>query len=91
MLYRTAAPTTSAASTPAVGAALTFRQLEESINKWSVDLDEQEKIFLNQATSVAAWDRILVSNGEKVRVKFSLFHVHILKLFFKYYLDCRVE
>jgi hypothetical protein len=41
--------------------------LEESINKWSVDLDEQEKIFLNQATSVAAWDRLLVSNGEKVK------------------------
>lgn len=46
--------------------ALTFRQLEESINKWSVDLDEQEKVFLNQAASVASWDRLLVSNGEKI-------------------------
>jgi hypothetical protein len=64
---RTSATPTSTTSTP--GTALTFRQLEESINKWSVDLDEQEKIFLNQATSVAAWDRLLVSNGEKVPMK----------------------
>jgi hypothetical protein len=64
---RTSATPTSTTSTP--GTALTFRQLEESINKWSVDLDEQEKIFLNQATSVAAWDRLLVSNGEKVQMK----------------------
>nr|CAG4642093.1 EOG090X0EZJ [Eurycercus lamellatus] len=61
--------TTSTSSTvnPATsGNALTFRQLEESINKWSVDLDEQEKVFLNQARSVAAWDRLLVNNGEKI-------------------------
>ena len=58
----------SVATTPATGTALTFRQLEESINKWSVDLDEQEKIFLNQAASVATWDRLLVSNGEKVKI-----------------------
>ena len=50
----------------AAAASLTFRQLEESINKWAIDLDEQEKMFLNQAASVAAWDRLLVTNGEKV-------------------------
>jgi hypothetical protein len=54
-----------------VSTALTFRQLEESINKWSVDLDEQEKVFLNQAASVASWDRLLVSNGEKVKISIS--------------------
>lgn len=46
--------------------ALSFRQLEEMINKWSVDLDEQEKAFLTQASLVASWDRLLVSNGEKI-------------------------
>nr|CAG4650535.1 EOG090X0EZJ [Sida crystallina] len=60
--------TTTTDSTPAApaSAALTFRQLEEMINKWSVDLDEQEKVFLNQASSVASWDRLLVTNGEKI-------------------------
>ena len=57
---------TGTAAAPAA-ASLTFRQLEESINKWAVDLDEQEKMFLNQAASVANWDRLLVTNGEKVR------------------------
>jgi nuclear pore complex protein Nup62 len=45
---------------------MTYRQLEESINKWTVELEEQEGIFLEQATQVNAWDRILIDNGEKV-------------------------
>ena len=31
---------------------MSYRQLEESINKWTIELEEQEKIFLNQATQV---------------------------------------
>merc|ERR1712071_573110 len=70
----TAAPAVSTAGTDAAtasvasaaAASLTFRQLEESINKWAIDLDEQEKMFLNQAASVANWDRLLVTNGEKI-------------------------
>lgn len=72
MVYFRAATTSTTTTTPAVSTTLTFRQLEESINKWSVDLDEQEKSFLNQASSVAAWDRLLVSNGEKVLQYFIL-------------------
>ncbi|KAH1001244.1 hypothetical protein HUJ04_013480 [Dendroctonus ponderosae] len=66
------APTTSApaaapapAPAPAVG-ALTFAQLEDSINKWTIDLEEQGKFFINQAKQLNAWDGLLVSNGEKI-------------------------
>lgn len=45
---------------------MTYRQLEEAINKWTLELEEQEKVFLNQATQVNAWDRLLVNNGEKI-------------------------
>ena len=45
---------------------MNYRQLEESINKWTLELEEQEKIFLNQATQVNAWDRMLVTNGDKI-------------------------
>ena len=45
---------------------MNYRQLEEAINKWTLELEEQEKIFLQQATQVNAWDRLLVDNGEKV-------------------------
>lgn len=46
--------------------SLNFVQLEETINKWTMDLEEQEKLFMLQATQVNAWDRTLTSNGEKV-------------------------
>lgn len=45
---------------------MTYRQLEQSINKWTVDLEEQEKIFLQQAAEVNNWDKILIQNGEKI-------------------------
>ena len=48
---------------------MNYRQLEEEINKWSVQLDEQEKIFIQQATQVNAWDRLLIDNGDKVSAK----------------------
>jgi nuclear pore complex protein Nup62 len=56
--------TASAATKPAN--TMTYRQLEESINKWTIELEEQESIFLEQATQVNAWDRLLIDNGEKV-------------------------
>ena len=45
---------------------MNYRQLEEAINKWTIELEEQEKVFLNQATQVNAWDRLLMDNGEKI-------------------------
>ncbi|KAI8423602.1 hypothetical protein MSG28_012673 [Choristoneura fumiferana] len=40
--------------------------LEENINKWTLELEEQEKTFINQATQINAWDRLLIANGEKI-------------------------
>ena len=48
------------------GKAMNYRQLEEQINKWMLELEAQERVFLQQATQVNAWDRLLVDNGEKV-------------------------
>lgn len=45
---------------------MTYAQLESLINKWSLELEDQEKHFLQQATQVNAWDRTLIENGEKV-------------------------
>ncbi|XP_064601372.1 nuclear pore glycoprotein p62-like [Liolophura sinensis] len=66
-----ASPATSASTAAPAGAPsklpqMNYRQLEECINKWTVELQEQEKIFLQQATQVNAWDRLLTENGEKI-------------------------
>lgn len=45
---------------------MNYRQLEELINKWTLDLEEQESIFLQQALQVNAWDRLLIENGDSV-------------------------
>ena len=47
-------------------ASMSYRQLEDFINKWTLELEEQEAMFLEQATQVNAWDRLLVDNGDKV-------------------------
>ncbi|XP_006275550.3 nucleoporin-62 C-terminal-like protein [Alligator mississippiensis] len=59
----TATVTTTTTSTPPV---MTYAQLESLINKWSLELEDQEKHFLQQATQVNAWDRTLIENGEKI-------------------------
>lgn len=45
---------------------MNFCQLEEAINKWTLELEEQEKAFVNQAAQVNAWDKLLIANGEKI-------------------------
>lgn len=45
---------------------MTYKELEDQMNKWSVELEGQEKVFLEQATRVNAWDKVLVENGQKV-------------------------
>nr|XP_033801479.1 nucleoporin-62 C-terminal-like protein [Geotrypetes seraphini]XP_033801480.1 nucleoporin-62 C-terminal-like protein [Geotrypetes seraphini]XP_033801481.1 nucleoporin-62 C-terminal-like protein [Geotrypetes seraphini]XP_033801482.1 nucleoporin-62 C-terminal-like protein [Geotrypetes seraphini] len=62
----TAAPSTSLASTTSTPSVMTYAQLESLINKWSLELEDQEKYFLHQATQVNAWDRTLIENGEKI-------------------------
>jgi nuclear pore complex protein Nup62 len=46
--------------------SMNFYNLEEQINKWNLELTDQEKVFTNQATQVNAWDSILIKNGEKI-------------------------
>lgn len=45
---------------------MTYVQLENLINKWSLELEDQEKHFLQQATQVNLWDKTLISNGERI-------------------------
>ncbi|KAK9963551.1 hypothetical protein ABG768_006727 [Culter alburnus] len=66
----TAPATTTATSTSIVTTStapvMSYAQLEALINKWSSELEDQERHFLQQATQVNAWDRMLVENGEKI-------------------------
>ncbi|CAL8267890.1 unnamed protein product [Lota lota] len=57
---------TATAITTAMPPAMSYAQLESLINKWSLELEDQERHFLQQATQVNAWDRMLVENGEKI-------------------------
>ena len=57
---------TNTTSSASAGSSLTFRQLEENINKWTMELEDLEKVFINQATQVNAWDQLLIRNGEKI-------------------------
>lgn len=50
---------------------MNFRELQELMNKWTIDLGEQEKQFIEQATKVNAWDKTVMANGEKVRTNWS--------------------
>lgn len=45
---------------------MNFHNLEETINKYTLELAEQEKVFTNQATQVNGWDNILLKNGDKI-------------------------
>ncbi|XP_013856837.1 nucleoporin 62 like [Austrofundulus limnaeus] len=58
--------TATTISTTAAPPVMTYAQLESLINKWSLELEDQERHFLQQATQVNAWDRMLVENGEKI-------------------------
>lgn len=35
--------------------------------QWSSELEDQEKVFMQQATQVNSWDGTLAKNGEKVQ------------------------
>lgn len=64
---------------------LTFSQIEELINKYTLELEEQEKVFINQATQVNTWDNLLNNNSKKVvnkKVTFCLSNVFLILFFF---------
>lgn len=43
------------------------KTMDEIITRWATDLQKYQKEFKDQATKVAAWDRLLVENGEKIQ------------------------
>ncbi|ELK38630.1 RNA-binding protein 41 [Myotis davidii] len=47
---------------------MTYHQLDKLINKWNLELEDQEKHSLHQTTQVNAWDHTLIENGEKITV-----------------------
>uniref|UniRef100_A0A8C6ET08 Nucleoporin 62 C-terminal like n=1 Tax=Marmota marmota marmota TaxID=9994 RepID=A0A8C6ET08_MARMA len=47
---------------------MTYGQLDGLINKWSLELEDQEKYFLRQATRVNAWDCTLMENAEEISI-----------------------
>ncbi|CAG7837935.1 unnamed protein product [Allacma fusca] len=68
-----AAPVSTAATAPVAPTStapnlsqLNFRQIQDYINKWTAELQEQETLFIENATKVNAWDRSVMSNGEKI-------------------------
>ena len=44
----------------------TYRQLEDLINNWVMELDEQQKVFMSQAKLVNAWDLALLENEDSI-------------------------
>lgn len=50
---------------------MTYGQLDGLINKWSLELEDQENHFLYQAAQVNDRDHTLIENGEKVKRYFN--------------------
>ncbi|XP_046860496.1 nuclear pore glycoprotein p62-like [Xenia sp. Carnegie-2017] len=71
--------TTSVASTSSITSAtsgsltantssekFTYKQLEDLVNKWNIELEDMERGFLEQAAQINVADRELMENGEKI-------------------------
>uniref|UniRef100_H2Y823 Nucleoporin NSP1-like C-terminal domain-containing protein n=1 Tax=Ciona savignyi TaxID=51511 RepID=H2Y823_CIOSA len=61
---------TAPSSTTLVGdtttPSLRYKDLETRINKWTNELEQQEQLFLTQATQVNAWNKLLIDNSGKI-------------------------
>ncbi|KAH8162367.1 hypothetical protein CIB48_g5873 [Xylaria polymorpha] len=76
-LAGSAAPKPAASQTATLGAStsgptssmarLKNRTMDEILNRWATDLSKYQKEFKEQASQVAAWDRLLVENGDKIQ------------------------
>ncbi|KAM9803451.1 nucleoporin 62 like isoform X2 [Syngnathus typhle] len=66
VITTTAATVATTLPTTTAPAVMTYDQLEGLLNKWSLELEDQERHFIQQATQVNAWDRMLVANAEKI-------------------------
>jgi len=67
------ATSASAAVAVAPPSVLKGKTIEEIVNKWSSELENQVREFNKFAAEVAVWDRALMENGNNVRPLIPLF------------------
>ncbi|VDO07475.1 unnamed protein product [Rodentolepis nana] len=56
----------SAASQPSAPSTYTYRQLEELVNKWTYELDEQSRNFESELCRLNKADALLIANADKI-------------------------
>lgn len=61
----------TAGPTPAAPSRLKNKSMDEIITRWASDLTKYQKDFQAQAEKVAAWDRMLLENGNAVSKLYS--------------------
>ncbi|KAL5111742.1 WD repeat domain-containing protein 83 [Taenia crassiceps] len=54
------------AALPSTVTSLTYRQLEDMVNKWTYELDEQSRNFSSELNRLNRVDGILIANAEKI-------------------------
>ena len=57
----------TAGPAPPAQSRLKNKSMDDIITRWAADLSKYQKEFQQQATKVAAWDRTLVENSEKIQ------------------------
>ncbi|KAK4692153.1 nuclear pore complex protein Nup62, partial [Lecanoromycetidae sp. Uapishka_2] len=57
----------TAGPAPTAQSRLKNKSMDEIITRWASDLSKYQKEFQQQAEKVAAWDRMLVDNSEKIQ------------------------
>jgi len=62
------------------------KSLEEIVNRWTADLENNVREFNTFAAEVSVWDRALIENGNNVSQAFFFFHA--MDLISE--IDCRV-
>lgn len=45
---------------------MTYGHLESIVDKWSLQLQEQEKHFFHQVNHLNVWNQALIENGDEV-------------------------
>lgn len=55
-----------AATTSTTSPTMKYSELETKVQSWMSELEQQEKLFLNQATQINAWNKLLMENADKV-------------------------
>nr|CDS30516.1 WD repeat domain containing protein 83 [Hymenolepis microstoma] len=56
----------SAVSQPSAPSTYTYRQLEELVNKWTYELDEQSRNFESELCRLNKADALLIANADKI-------------------------